>query len=99
MLFFWTIQGVRKLSLEHGILAQKTIRVSCINMNEMFNKKHVVSMRDLTREDVEFILDCAERMMPYAKSGMRVLQNRTRALRSFDPRTRTPPSCDTATKR
>ena len=38
-------------------------------MDKMFNKKHVVSMRDLTREDVEFILDCAERMMPYAKIG------------------------------
>jgi aspartate carbamoyltransferase catalytic subunit len=68
-------------------------------MDEMFNKKHVVSMRDLTREDVEFILDCAERMMPYAKSGMRVLQNRILALLFFEPSTRTRLSFDSAMKR
>ncbi len=56
-------------------------------MHEMFKKKHVVSMRDLTREDVEFILDCAERMMPYAKTGVRVLQNRILALLFFEPST------------
>ena len=65
----------------------------------MFKKKHVVSMRDLTREDVEFILDRAERMMPYAKSGVRVLQNRILALLFFEPSTRTRLSFDSAMKR
>jgi aspartate carbamoyltransferase catalytic subunit len=68
-------------------------------MDEMFKKKHVVSMRDLTREDVEFILDRAERMMPYAKSGVRVLQNRILALLFFEPSTRTRLSFDSAMKR
>ncbi len=68
-------------------------------MDEMFKKKHVVSMRDLTREDVEFILDRAEKMMPYAKSGVRVLQNRILALLFFEPSTRTRLSFDSAMKR
>src|SRR5665647_2261035 len=80
-------------------LAQQTIRASCINMDKMFKKKHVVSMRDLTREDVEFILDRAERMMQYARSGVRVLQNRILALLFFEPSTRTRLSFDSAMKR
>jgi len=78
---------------------QQTIKASCINIHEMFKKKHVVSMRDLTRDDVEFILDYAERMMPYAKAGVRVLENRILALLFFEPSTRTQLSFDSAMKR
>ena len=78
---------------------QQTIKASCINMHEMFKKKHVVSMRDLTRDDVEFILDYAERMMPYAKAGVRMLENRILALLFFEPSTRTQLSFDSAMKR
>ena len=78
---------------------QQTIKASCINMHEMFKKKHVVSMRDLTRDDVEFILHYAERMMPYAKAGVRMLENRILALLFFEPSTRTQLSFDSAMKR
>ena len=65
----------------------------------MFDKKHIVSMRDLAPEDIEFVLDDAEKMMPYAKTGVRVLQNRILALLFFEPSTRTQLSFDTAMKR
>ena len=78
---------------------QQTIKASCINIHKMFEKKHVVSMRDLTRDDVEFILDYAESMMPYAKAGVRVLENRILALLFFEPSTRTQLSFDSAMKR
>jgi aspartate carbamoyltransferase catalytic subunit len=65
----------------------------------MFNKKHIVSMRDLAPEDIEFVLDGAEKMMPYAKTGVRVLQNRILALLFFEPSTRTQLSFNTAMKR
>lgn len=56
-------------------------------------------MRDLAPEDIEFVLDGAEKMMPYAKTGVRVLQNRILALLFFEPSTRTQLSFDTAMKR
>jgi aspartate carbamoyltransferase catalytic subunit len=68
-------------------------------MRGMFDKKHIVSMRDLAPEDIEFVLDDAEKMMPYAKTGVRVLQNRILALLFFEPSTRTQLSFDTAMKR
>jgi aspartate carbamoyltransferase catalytic subunit len=68
-------------------------------MHEMFNKKHIVSMRDLAPEDIEFVLDGAEKMMPYAKTGVQVLQNRILALLFFEPSTRTQLSFDAAMKR
>lgn len=56
-------------------------------------------MRDLAPEDIEFVLDGAEKMMPYAKTGLRVLQSRILALLFFEPSTRTQLSFDTAMKR
>jgi aspartate carbamoyltransferase catalytic subunit len=68
-------------------------------MHKMFNKKHIVSMRDLAPEDIEFFLNGAEKMMPYAKTGVPVLQNRILALLFFEPSTRTQLSFDAAMKR
>jgi aspartate carbamoyltransferase catalytic subunit len=65
----------------------------------MFNQKHIVSMRDLTRDDVDFVLDYAEKMIPYAKAGVRLLQSRILALLFFEPSTRTQLSFDSAMKR
>jgi aspartate carbamoyltransferase catalytic subunit len=65
----------------------------------MFKQKHIVSMQDLTRDDVDFVLDHAEKMMPYAKAGVRLLQNRILALLFFEPSTRTQLSFDSAMKR
>jgi aspartate carbamoyltransferase catalytic subunit len=65
----------------------------------MFTQKHIVSMRDLTRDDVDFVLDYAEKMIPYAKAGVRLLQSRILALLFFEPSTRTQLSFDSAMKR
>jgi aspartate carbamoyltransferase catalytic subunit len=65
----------------------------------MFNQKHIVSMRDLTRDDVDFVLDYAEKMIPYAKAGVQLLQSRILALLFFEPSTRTQLSFDSAMKR
>ena len=65
----------------------------------MFKQKHIVSMQDLTRDDVDFVLDHAEKMMPYAKAGVRLLQSRILALLFFEPSTRTQLSFDSAMKR
>lgn len=56
-------------------------------------------MQDLTRDDVDFVLDHAEKMMPYAKAGVRLLQSRILALLFFEPSTRTQLSFDSAMKR
>lgn len=56
-------------------------------------------MRDLTRDDVNFVLDYAEKMIPYAKAGVRLLQSRILALLFFEPSTRTQLSFDSAMKR
>lgn len=56
-------------------------------------------MRDLTRDDVDFVLDYAEKMIPYAKAGVRLLQSRILALLFFEPSTRTQLSFDSAMKR
>jgi len=65
----------------------------------MFKQKHIVSMRDLTRDDVDFVLDYAEKMIPYAKAGVQLLQSRILALLFFEPSTRTQLSFDSAMKR
>jgi aspartate carbamoyltransferase catalytic subunit len=65
----------------------------------MFTQKHIVSMRDLTRDDVDFVLDYAEKMIPYAKAGVQLLQSRILALLFFEPSTRTQLSFDSAMKR
>jgi len=56
-------------------------------------------MRDLTRDDVDFVLDYAEKMIPYAKAGVQLLQSRILALLFFEPSTRTQLSFDSAMKR
>ncbi|MGZ4907778.1 MAG: aspartate carbamoyltransferase [Halobacteriota archaeon] len=65
----------------------------------MLQKQHIVSMRDFTREDVMFILDYAERMFPFARKGIELLQHKILALLFFEPSTRTQLSFDAAMKR
>jgi len=48
---------------------------------------------------VDFVLDYAEKMMPCAKAGVRLLQSRILALLFFEPSTRTQLSFDSAMKR
>ncbi len=61
--------------------------------------RHVVSMRDFTREDVISVLNYAEEMLPFARKGTELLQNKILALLFFEPSTRTQLSFNSAMKR
>jgi len=66
----------------------------------MFKKRHVLSMRDFSREEIDSVLDLAESLEPYArgkKSDM--LSGKILALLFFEPSTRTRMSFETAMKR
>lgn len=66
----------------------------------MFNKRHVLSMREFSREEIDSVLDLAWSLEPYArgkKSDM--LSGKILALLFFEPSTRTRMSFETAMKR
>ncbi|MEM0448320.1 MAG: aspartate carbamoyltransferase [Methanomassiliicoccales archaeon] len=66
-----------------------------------FKGKDIVSIRDLTRAEMDRILDLAEKMIPYAKgeSFTKVLEGRILANLFFEPSTRTHMSFTTAMSR
>lgn len=66
----------------------------------MFRKRHVLSMREFSREEIDSVLDLASTLEPYArgkKSDM--LAGKILALLFFEPSTRTRMSFETAMKR
>jgi aspartate carbamoyltransferase catalytic subunit len=66
----------------------------------MFKKRHVLSMREFSREEIDSVLDLAAELEPYAhgkKSNM--LSGKILALLFFEPSTRTRMSFETAMKR
>jgi aspartate carbamoyltransferase catalytic subunit len=66
----------------------------------MFRKRHVLSMREFSREEIDSVLDLASTLEPYArgkKSDM--LSGKVLALLFFEPSTRTRMSFETAMKR
>ncbi|NPV62087.1 MAG: aspartate carbamoyltransferase [Methanotrichaceae archaeon] len=66
----------------------------------MFSKRHVLSMRDFSREEIDSVLDLAGSLEPYAR-GKRsdMLAGKILALLFFEPSTRTRMSFETAMKR
>lgn len=66
----------------------------------MFKKRHVLSMRDFSREEIDSVLDLASDLEPYAH-GKRsdMLSGKILALLFFEPSTRTRMSFETAMKR
>ena len=66
-----------------------------------FKGKDVVSIRDLSREDIDQVLDLSERMIPYAKGEIftKALDGRILANLFFEPSTRTHMSFSTAMSR
>ena len=66
----------------------------------MFRKRHVLSMREFSREEIDSVLDLASTLEPYArgkKSDM--LSGKVLALLFFEPSTRTRMSFETAMMR
>src|SRR5512137_685951 len=66
----------------------------------MFMKRHVLSMREFSREEIDSVLDLAASLEPYArgkKSDM--MAGRILALLFFEPSTRIRMSFETAMKR
>ncbi|MHA1594950.1 MAG: aspartate carbamoyltransferase [Candidatus Baldrarchaeia archaeon] len=64
-----------------------------------FKGRDIISIRDFTREEVDYILDVAERMEPLAKTGCDLLKGKILALLFFEPSTRTYLSFDVAMKK
>ncbi|MDM7934570.1 MAG: aspartate carbamoyltransferase [Methanothrix sp.] len=66
----------------------------------MFGMRHVLSMREFSREEIDSVLDLAASLEPYAK-GKRseMLAGKILALLFFEPSTRTRISFETAMKR
>ncbi|VVB68534.1 Aspartate carbamoyltransferase [uncultured archaeon] len=66
----------------------------------MLMKRHVLSMREFSREEIDSVLDLASSLEPFArgkKSDM--LAGKILALLFFEPSTRTRMSFETAMKR
>lgn len=66
-----------------------------------FFGKDIVSMRDFSRKDVEYIMDLAEEMLPYAKGEKRTkcLEGKILGNLFFEPSTRTRMSFESAAYR
>lgn len=62
-----------------------------------FSKKHVISMREFAREEIDFVLDRAEELEPIAtRGGSDLLRGKVLATLFFEPSTRTRLSFETA---
>lgn len=66
----------------------------------IFERKHIISTKDFSRDEIDHILDRAEKLEPYARKGhLDILKNKIIATLFFEPSTRTRLSFDTAVKR
>lgn len=66
----------------------------------MFAKRHVISMREFSRDEIDSVLDLAESLEPYARGGgCEALNGKILALLFFEPSTRTRLSFETAMMR
>jgi len=69
-------------------------------INSMFTKKHIISMRDFSRAEIDIVLKKAEELEPFAKGKKSdILAGKILALLFYEPSTRTRLSFETAMKR
>lgn len=62
-----------------------------------FSRRHIISMKDFSRDEIDFILDRAFKMEPLAKGGRsELLAGKILALLFYEPSTRTRMSFETA---
>jgi len=66
-----------------------------------FKNRHIISMKDFSREEIDFVLDTAEKLEPAARGleKSRLLDGKLVALLFFEPSTRTRLSFETAVNR
>ncbi|MBS7659028.1 MAG: aspartate carbamoyltransferase [Candidatus Bathyarchaeia archaeon] len=64
-----------------------------------FLGRNVISIKDFTREDIEYILSIADSMEPIARKGSDLLKGKIMAALFFEPSTRTRLSFESAMKR
>ena len=66
-----------------------------------FKQRDAISIKDFSKEEIEYILDYAKRMIPYAKAEKHTqhLQNKVLATLFFEPSTRTRLSFESAMHR
>jgi aspartate carbamoyltransferase catalytic subunit len=66
-----------------------------------FKNKHVISMKDFSRKEIDYVLDTAEKLEPVAKGETRskLLDGKIVALLFFEPSTRTRLSFEAAIQR
>ncbi|MDD4496775.1 MAG: aspartate carbamoyltransferase [Methanosarcinaceae archaeon] len=66
-----------------------------------FKNRHIISMKDFSRKEIDFVLDTAEKLEPVAKGleMSRLLDGKVVALLFFEPSTRTRLSFETAVHR
>ncbi len=65
-------------------------------MGFRFTDRHIVSIKDLSREEIEYILDVANDMEKFAKTGTNLLTGKILATLFYEPSTRTRLSFTTA---
>jgi aspartate carbamoyltransferase catalytic subunit len=66
----------------------------------MFKKRHILTMREFSREEIDSVLDLAEKLEPNARGEhSNILSGKILALLFFEPSTRTRMSFETAMKR
>lgn len=61
----------------------------CLVTRLEFKGRDIISIKDFTREEIDYILKIAEAMEPIAKSGSDMLHGKTLATLFFEPSTRT----------
>jgi aspartate carbamoyltransferase catalytic subunit len=54
-----------------------------------FTRRDIISLRDFTRDEVDYVLETARTMEPIAKVGSDLLQSKILATLFFEPSTRT----------
>ena len=65
-----------------------------------FTKRHIISMRDFSREEIDYILNKAETLEPFARGRMsNLLAGKILATLFYEPSTRTRLSFETAMRR
>jgi len=67
-----------------------------MNGNYNFAGRDIISIKDFSREEIDYVLEVAESMEPLAKTGSDMLQGKILATLFFEPSTRTRLSFETA---